>query len=103
MKMSCNVPLLVLTGTLLFAGCTKEDGTTDSISQTVASDATTPDLNQCKIRRIYQDDNGVRVSALFSYNKAGNPYSVIYSNGGTGVNDHYFIYDSQNRLTEWRL
>jgi hypothetical protein len=44
-----------------------------------------------------------RVTALFSYNNAGNPYSVLYSNGGTGVDDHYFRYDAQNRLTEWRL
>ena len=105
MKMSCNVPLLILTVTLLFAGCTKTDGvsTGDSLSQTVASEATTPDLSKCKIRRIYQDFSGQRVSALFSYNTAGNPYSVLYSNGGTGVDNHFFIYDSKNRLTEWRL
>jgi hypothetical protein len=92
--------------TLLFAGCTKEDGlsTAGSLSQLVSNDAATPGLNNCKIRRIYQTDGSAgRVSALFSYNKAGNPNSILYSNGGTGVHDHYFIYDSKNRLTEWRL
>ncbi len=69
----------------------------------VSSDATLPDLSKCKIRRIYQFDFNGLATALFSYNKAGNPYSVLYSDGGTGVHDHYFFYDSKNRLTEYRL
>jgi hypothetical protein len=105
MNKSCNVALLVFTGILLLAGCTKEisNSTDSSISQIVSGDASTV-ASTCKIRRIYQPDGiGGRVSALFSYNKAGNPFSVIYSNGGTGVNNHYFFYDTKNRLTEWQL
>ena len=101
MKKSFYFSVLALTVTYFFAGCTKTDHSADALSQTLSSDATTPDLSGCKIRRIYQGDP--TVSALFSYNKLGNPYSLIYSNGGTGVSDHYFIYDSNNRLKEWRL
>jgi hypothetical protein len=103
MKFSHSALWLVLTA-VLFTACTKKDvSSSDSISQTVSNDATTPDLSKCKIRRVYQDDQGARISALFSYNKVGNPYSVLYSNGGTGVPNYYFFYDKQNRLTELQL
>lgn len=99
----------ILLASMLF-GCKKEVQISEPLSQTISNDVTAIDLSKCKIRRIYQPhptQEGQTVSALFSYNKAGNPYSVIYSNGGTGVYDHYFIYDSQNRLIEyqarWRL
>lgn len=86
---------------LLLAGCAKKDlSNPQSLSQTGASNAT-PDLSGCKIRRIYQE--GGSVNALFSYTKAGNPYRVTYSNGGTGVDNHWFYYNVQNRLTQWRL
>lgn len=100
MKHSCNPATLFFCGWLLIAGCAKNDLST-SRSATVSTNATLPELNSCKIRRIYQE--GATVSALFSYNRVGNPYSVLYSNGGTGVDNHYFYYDAQNRLTEWRL
>jgi hypothetical protein len=103
MKLSHNYPPLIF-AIMLFTACTKTDvSAPGSLSQNISNDATAPDLSKCKIRRIYQDDRGQRVSALFSYNKAGNPYSVLYSNGGTGVFNHYFLYDSKNRLSEWRL
>jgi hypothetical protein len=88
--------------TFAFYSCTKtSDAVADQKSITVANDASIADLNKCKIRRIYQDVGGVRQGALFSYNGAGNPYSVLYANNGTGNPNHYFIYDSKNRLREY--
>src|SRR5687767_15295996 len=60
MKLSCNAPFLTLSITLLFAGCIKKDivPTEDSLSLTVASEATTPDFSKCKLRTIYQDAFG---------------------------------------------
>lgn len=103
MKRSICLSLLVLTGSILFSSCTKNDdsGGQESIEQVIAQNATTIDLSKCKIRRIYQDQLDQRVSALFSYNRAGNPYSLLYSNGGTGVRNHYFFYDASNRLVEY--
>ena len=101
MKKSFHFSILALTFSFLIGGCTKTDHFADALSQTISSDVINPEFVNCKIRRIYQGGPGV--SALFSYNKAGDPFSLIYSNGGTGVFDHYFIYDSKNRLTEWRL
>jgi hypothetical protein len=106
MKISLSVAAPALVATILFTGCIKGDVLPeDSISATISKDATTPDLSKCKIRRIYQGttDTGQPITAIFSYNRAGNPYSVLYSPGGTAVNDHYFIYDAKNRLQEWRL
>src|SRR5690349_5083079 len=89
---------------LLLSACVKKDmSTNDSLSQTISSNATTIDLSKCKIRRIYQVDFNGLVSALFTYNKLGNPYSVIYSDRGTGVNDHNFFYDAKNRLKQYEL
>lgn len=105
MKNSISLPAVAVALLLTFSSCMKE-GISEpaSISQTVSSNATAPDLSKCKLRRIYQlYSPSTRASALFSYNKAGNPYSVLYSNSGTGVPDHYFIYDAQNRLKEYRL
>ncbi len=91
---------------LTLAGCTKTDITpAGSVSETVSYNASVPDLSKCKIRRIYQEHvwPGVLQTALFSYNKAGNPYSVIYANSGTAYPNHFFIYDNLNRLKEYRL
>jgi hypothetical protein len=88
---------------LLFYGCSKSTDFTTQQEQTfVADNATTPDLSTCKIRRIYQDIGGFTQSGLFSYNKAGQPYSLLYSNNGTGNPDHFFIYDAQGRLSEYQ-
>lgn len=88
---------------LSLASCMKENISEQQISQTVSNDATAPDLSKCKLRKMYHVlyDN-IQASAVFSYNKLGNPYSVLYSNGGTGVDDYYFIYDAKNRLKELR-
>jgi len=106
MKFSRSLSILVLGGSIFIAGCVKETSLHDatSFSQTVSSNATTPDLSKCKIRRIYQLYlPSTRSTALFTYNSAGNPYSVVYTPGGTGVHDHYFFYDAMNRLKEYRL
>lgn len=88
---------------ILFSSCMKES-IGPSLTQTVSGNAVIPELSTCKIRRIYQtwSSQGTTVSALFTYNSAGNPFSVKYSNGGTGVDDHYFFYDSKQRLTQWK-
>jgi hypothetical protein len=106
MKPSLRLSMLVMAGSIFIAGCVKETSlrNPDSLSQTVSSNATTPDLSKCKIRRIYQQYlPSTRATALFTYNAAGNPYSVVYTPGGTGVHDHYFFYDAKNRLKEYRL
>lgn len=105
MKPCLGIALPLLAATLFLYSCVKNDvPVPDSPHQTVSSNVTAPDLNKCKIRRIYQKFSATeRPSALFTYNKAGNPLSVIYANGGTGVDDHHFIYDGGNRLIEYRL
>lgn len=88
---------------LIFFGCNKStEYTGGQKSTSVSNDVTAADLSKCKIRRIYQDVGDVRQGALFSYNNAGNPFSVIYANNGTGNPNHYFIYDSRNRLREYQ-
>jgi hypothetical protein len=102
-KLSTLATLIMAT---FLSGCIKEDLTSSgSTTRVVSNNDVLPHLNACKVRRIYQDDGtgqGITVNALFTYNKAGNPYSVVYSNEGTGVRNHYFFYDSQNRLIEYR-
>jgi hypothetical protein len=99
MKISFKVAVYASIGTLLFAGCSKGDVTSsDSLSAAIASDATVPDLSKCKIRRIYEKPIGEEGNymGLFSYNKAGNPYSVLFFPKGPW--EYYFFYDTQNRL-----
>ncbi len=93
--------IVIIALPLSLASCMKENISEQQIAQTVSSNATTPDLSTCKLRRLYHIlyDN-VQATAVFTYNKAGNPYSVVYSNGGTGVNNYYFYYDTKNRLKE---
>ena len=106
MKSSFYLSILVIAGSIFTTGCMKESvfRDTSSLSQTVSNNATTPDLSKCKVRRIYQFYSpSTRATALFTYNGQGNPYSVVYTPGGTGVHDHYFFYDTKNRLKEYRL
>lgn len=59
----------------------------------------------CKLRRLNHEFPGMDfnfVSGLFTYNKAGNPISLLYNNNSTGNPNHYWFYDKQNRLVEWR-
>ncbi|RYG32344.1 MAG: hypothetical protein EOO01_34375 [Chitinophagaceae bacterium] len=90
---------------ILIAACTKTDSTsTEFVSQTISDNAVLPSLSTCKVRRIYQYSSVIdgTVTAVFTYNSAGNPYSVKYNTGGTGTEDHYFFYDAQKRLTQWK-
>jgi hypothetical protein len=102
MKRVCRMSRFLPIALLFLASCTKSDvADSDSISLTTSNNTTTPDLSKCKIRRIYQKDSPEsQTSALFSYNRAGNPYSVLYD-GGEVPDAHYFKYDANNRLTEW--
>lgn len=105
MKNSIKLSVLALMVGFVISGCTKTDlSSSDSISLMVSSDAAAPDLNKCKVRRIYQGGGPSGSStALFTYNSAGNPYSVVYSDGGTAFPNHYFFYDAQNRLKRYEL
>ncbi|MBL7699792.1 MAG: hypothetical protein JNK79_16615 [Chitinophagaceae bacterium] len=101
--------MIFLAASLLLAACAKEDfSKAGSLSQAVSSDAVIPELNTCKIRNIYQNSfnpgsgEPLVANGLFTYNSKGNPYSVTYSNEGTGVLNHYFLYDKQNRLIEYQ-
>ena len=95
---------------LILAGC-KKDITINEESinaETIASDVA-GEFPNCKLRRIVHKYGGdpfsVTVNALLTYNSAGNPISMVYPDeqNGTGNPNHYFIYDSQKRLSEWQL
>lgn len=105
MKNLITLAVLMLASSIFIGGCTKKDlAPIVSISQTVSHNATIPDLSKCKIRRIYQQINPISVeTAVFTYNSAGNPYSVIYSHSGTSFANHLFFYDSNKRLKEYQL
>lgn len=99
MTFSSKTLVLFSSIALLFTACTKNIDTTtnETLSLETSSNAVTPDFSKCKIRRIYQ---GYDISALFSYNSVGNPYSLLYF-GGEVPDQHFFKYDASNRLTEW--
>ncbi len=65
-----------------------------------------PDDNHkdCKIVSIKQgfDINGPFRTGTFTYNNAGLPLSAVFDVTGSGSPSHYFKYDQQNRLIEYR-
>lgn len=85
------------------ASCSKtEIAKKDSLTLS-SNDNVAVDLSGCKLRRIWADyGGGGRVTGLLTYNSKGNPIKLVYDNNGTGNPDHYFFYDNQNRLQEWR-
>ena len=89
--------------------CTKTSVTSNSATTDASSDATVAnEFSNCKLRYIVHrfagDPNERAVYGLFTYNAAGNPFSVTYGSGtGTGNPNHYFFYDSKNRLREYRI
>jgi len=94
---------IVIVGLLQFIACTKtsdsvkfESGNLETTGNTVP-----PDLSKCKIRKLYQSylDSPDFLTAIFSYNSSGNPYSVLVPGGGPSA--HYFKYDASKRLTEY--
>ena len=105
-------------GLLQIVSCTKtiDTVTNDSISLETSSDAAVAnEFSTCKLRRIYHDlvvhdfisSDTMKVYGLFSYNAAGNPYSLLYRDlqGSQYVNfpSYHFLYDNQQRLREMRL
>jgi hypothetical protein len=101
-------------GLLQLISCTKAvDSTENSINADQSSDLTFPVTNEfsiCKLRRIYQQhpDGPYTISGLFTYNGAGNPVSVTFTDVtaereiDSYPNQHFFTYDKQGRLKEYR-
>lgn len=86
---------------LMLYSCTKSIETTSEESLSVASDATI-DLSTCKLRNIWFSNGGGTIKGTLTYNSKGNPVKMIFDNNGTGNPDHYFFYDNQHRLLEWK-
>lgn len=88
--------------------CTKsiDKISNDSVSLETSSDATlVPSYGNCKLRRIVfitALNPESTVNMLFTYNAAGNPYSVV-GTSGYHIPNYYFYYDKKNRLRELRI
>lgn len=87
--------------------CTKSVDTMEgSASLEISSDAVVAsEFRNCKLRNIYHLNTGGEgtTKGTFTYNSAGNPLSLIYGAQASQENpNHYFFYDKQNRLREYR-
>jgi hypothetical protein len=109
MNFSSKTLMPFLSITLLLAACQKGVSVKEQIttvnSETSSGVTAANEFPDCKLRRIshfFSDSDGPSVSGVFTYNKAGNPISLLYNNNGTGNPNHYWLYDNQNRLSEWR-
>lgn len=107
MKLLRNTSKCVFITLCLFSSCTKSDFTkSESISQSSSDEAVAAaPFPDCKLRRIIHENavSDQLVNGLFSYNAAGNPVSLTYGSAASlGNPNHYFFYDNQNRLREWR-
>src|SRR5687767_9585526 len=97
---------------LQFVSCTKTiNSSEESITTSQSSDITFPVTNEfanCKLRRVYFElplsgtspFDTVPGYGLFSYNSAGNPYSLLfrdaaYNNVVARAPSYFFIYDNQ--------
>lgn len=90
-------------GLIYLTACNKSELTSENSSLSLStSENATIDLTGCKLRNIWSDYGGFTVKGLFTYNSKGNPIKLTFDNNGTGNPDHYFYYDNQNRLIEWR-
>lgn len=95
-------------GLLQLVSCTKtvDTVTNDSVSLETSSDATVAnEFSNCKLRRIVHENsfnNETSVNCLFTYNSAGNPYTLVHTSGYATPN-YYFYYDKKNRLRELRI
>lgn len=103
-KMSMLSSLSLLLILVQMSSCRKNADLADngSLSLTTAENASTPDLSLCKLRSILQDYGGIKNTGNFTYAN-GNPVKVIYDINGTGSPNHYFFYDKNKRLVEYRL
>lgn len=92
--------------TLQILSCTKsiDKASTEALSTSVSGDATLAgEFSDCKLRYIIHKSSETEsqmVKGLFTYNKAGNPISLTYTDGTQY--DNYFVYDKNNRLIEFR-
>lgn len=102
--MSLLGALSLVLSLIQMSSCTKNADLSDngSLSLTTAENSVTPDLSLCKLRSILQDYGGIKNTGNFTYAN-GNPFKVVYTNNGTGSPDHYFFYDKNKRLVEYRL
>ncbi|RYF96947.1 MAG: hypothetical protein EOO00_01445 [Chitinophagaceae bacterium] len=100
-KLSLWISALCLS--LVFFSCSKSLESPSGSLETamVASDAAI-DLSNCKLRNIWSDNGGGTVKGTITYNSKGNPTKVLFEKNGTGNPDHYFFYDNQSRIVEWR-
>lgn len=90
-------------GILYTASCNKSDLTGEQTLSLTTSENATIDLSNCKLRRVFSEyGGGGQVNGLLTYNSKGNPTKLVWDVNATGNPDHYFFYDNQNRLSEWR-
>ncbi len=86
MKTAVRYPLFFLAA-LLFAACGKYDH------------PNAPDI--CQVTKVTYNNFGLPDSAVFTYNKKGNPVSIRRGQTSTGSPDLLFWYDKRNRLTDF--
>lgn len=100
--------VLIFMGLLQVVACTKtvDNNSEEFTNLSTSGDATVVnEFDNCKLRSIIHEHGGVpelQIKGVFTYSK-GNPVSLIYAQGGTGNPDHFFLYDKQNRLREYRI
>src|SRR5688572_19148028 len=100
---------IICIGLLQAVACTKtsNDVQCEAISLESSSNVTVGnEFSNCKLRYIIHEHGAIQeliVTGLFTYNAAGNPYSLTYDKTGTGNPNHYFLYDKRNRLREYRI
>jgi hypothetical protein len=97
--------VFVFIALIQLVSCTKTADTVrnDSVNLETSSDATlASEFSTCKLRRIYHEfeDLGSLSNGLFTYNAAGNPYTLIYTHPDQNPPDYFFYYDKKNRLTK---
>lgn len=112
-KFQWPIRAFLFVGLLQIVSCTKTSDVVskDSVSVETSNNLTFPVTNEfadCKIRNIIHEHAGIGglVTGLFTYSK-GNPVSLTYRSNNcgncTGNPEHFFYYDKQGRLKEWRV
>ncbi|KAA2238841.1 hypothetical protein F0L74_21745 [Chitinophaga agrisoli] len=85
--MKTNIYLSLLMIALLFTACSKNDHPNAPIT--------------CQVEKVTYANFGLPDSAVFTYNKKGNPVSIKRGQNTTGYPDLLFRYDKHDRLTEF--
>lgn len=94
--------IFLVIGVIYASSCNKSELTNKDSLTLTTSDNATFEPKTCKLRNIWSDYGGGSVKGLFTYNSKGNPIKLIFNVNGTGNPNHYFFYDNQHRLVEWR-